>query len=49
VLSGTAPQTVVFEIHDTIDRIRLDPGETPDSVFEVIQLEMLSTENVPAR
>jgi hypothetical protein len=41
VTPGPEPQAAVFHVRDTIDRIRLDPGITPGTVFELREVILL--------
>jgi hypothetical protein len=38
-------QSAVFHVNDTIDRIRLDPGVEPDTLFELREVVLLTRRN----
>ena len=40
-----APQTLVFHVRETIDRIRLDPGTTAGCSFELEEVVLLTRSN----
>jgi hypothetical protein len=45
VRTGASPQSAVFHVGDTIDRIRLDPGSEPGTSFELKDVVLLTRRN----